>query len=111
MADAVGIEHIQIYLQDMYLEWPYETKKTLAKTLKDYYVRVIKSLRKCTITGDPTLKKYNFILFNEPDEFWFKGNIAGYFSAWKELYNKVKGLNPEIKCADLQPLTIQKSGY
>ena len=100
MADAVGIEHIQIYLQDMYLEWPYETKKTLAKTLKDYYVRVIKKLEKMQrITGDPTLKKYNFILFNEPDEFWFKGNIAGYFSAWKELYNKVKGLNPEIKCA------------
>lgn len=100
MADAVDVEHIQIYLQDMYLEWPYETKDTLAETLEDYYERVLNKIEKMQrITGDATLKKYNFILFNEPDEFWFKGNLAGYFSAWRELYNRVKALNPEIKCA------------
>ena len=100
MADAVDVEHIQIYLQDMYLEWPYETKDTLAETLEDYYVRVLNKLETMQrITGDDTLKKYNFILFNEPDQIWFKDNAAGYFAAWRDLYNKVKKLNPEIKCA------------
>ena len=57
MADAVDVEHIQIYLQDMYLEWPYETKDTLAETLEDYYVRVLNKLETMQrITGDDTLK-------------------------------------------------------
>ncbi|NLN40931.1 MAG: hypothetical protein GX160_02895 [Clostridiales bacterium] len=100
MADAIGVEHIQIYLQDMYLEWPYETKGTLDETLDDYYDRVLKKLEKMQcITGDNALKKYNFILFNEPDYIWFIDDAARYFSAWKQLYKRVKALNPEIKCA------------
>jgi hypothetical protein len=101
VCEAVGIEHIQVYLQDMYLEWPYEEKGTLEETLADYYDRVIDVLKKMQdITGDPALKRYNFVPFNEPDAIWFKDKPEELRKAWKELYRKIKEeVHPNIKIA------------
>ena len=105
ICEAVGIEHIQVYLQDMYLEWPYERKDTLEETLADYYDRVIDVLKKMQeITGDPALKRYNFVLFNEPDIIWFKDKPEELRRAWKELYTRIKEeVHPHIKVASPPP--------
>ena len=93
-----GVEHILVNPQDMYLEWPYEQKSTMAETLADYNARVINMLRKMQdLTGDPALSNYCFVLFNEPNGIWFSGNASNFFAAWKELYTQVKQLNPNIK--------------
>lgn len=103
--EAVGIEHVQVYLQDMYLEWPYEEKGTLEETLADYYDRVIDVLKKMQyIAGDVTLRKYNFVLFNEPDIIWFKDKPGELYKAWKELYTRIKTeVHPSIKLSSPPP--------
>ncbi|MFC5471534.1 LamG-like jellyroll fold domain-containing protein [Cohnella suwonensis] len=89
-----GAEQIQIYIQDMYYQWPYEFKG-----LDQYEQLAVETVRK--IKQQRNKDKYVFVLFNEPDQIWFGGNMDadGFFAAWKRLYDAVKAEDPEARVA------------
>ncbi|PHV69620.1 hypothetical protein CS063_14755 [Sporanaerobium hydrogeniformans] len=57
-----NIDHIEIYVQDTYYQWPYEYKG-----LEDYKSVVRSVLEKAK--QDKNKDKYVYVLFNEPDKF------------------------------------------
>lgn len=96
-----GVENIQIYLQDYYLEWPYENTG-----MDDYNNKVDAIVRKM-VEGktEEEIASYSFVLFNEPDGIWYGGvhnnqqTQQRFFSDWQRIYNTVKDINPNIKVA------------
>ncbi len=96
-----GVENIQIYLQDFYLEWPYESLG-----IDDYNTKVDAIVRKMTAgKTDEEIAGYSFVLFNEPDGIWYQGVASNqqtqqkFFNDWLRIYNTVKDINPNIKVA------------
>lgn len=90
-----GVENIQIYLQDYYLEWPYESKG-----IDDYREKVQNIVEKM-IEGktDEEIAAYSFVLFNEPNSIWYSGKLSTLCSDWRSIYNTVKDIDPNIKVA------------
>lgn len=93
--DNCGVENIQIYLQDYYLEWPYEHKG-----IEDYKEKVQSVVSKM-VEGktQEEIEKYSFVLFNEPDNIWYGGDTARLCNDWLTIYNTVKSISPYIKVA------------
>lgn len=92
---ACGVENIQIYLQDYYLEWPYESKG-----ISDYNEKVKKIVTKMVKgLSDEELSHYSFVIFNEPNAIWYGGNVTGMCRDWLTIYRTIKGINPAIKVA------------
>ncbi|WP_187434144.1 LamG-like jellyroll fold domain-containing protein [Paenibacillus methanolicus] len=91
---TAGVEQIQIYIQDMYYQWPYEYKG-----LGQYEQLAIETVRK--LKNDRNSDKYVYVIFNEPDGIWFGGNMDedGFFAAFKRIYDAVKQEDPNAKIA------------
>lgn len=93
--DTCGVENIQIYLQDYYLEWPYENAG-----IEDYDAKVKKIVTKMAEgKSEEQLAKYSFVLFNEPDGIWYGNDIERLCRDWKTIYTTVKSINPNLKVA------------
>ncbi len=94
---ACGVENIQIYLQDYYLEWPYEYKG-----IEDYNSKVDNIVRKM-VAGktEEEIAGYSFVLFNEPDGIWYNNSskVPQLCEDWLKIYTTVKHINPAIKVA------------
>ncbi len=105
---ACGIENIQGYLQDYYLEWPYENTG-----IADYIEKVDMVVRK--MLGGKTaeeLEKYSLVLFNEPDGIWYSDrNWTRFCNDWLTIYNTVKDINPAIKVAGPNFAVYNSSAY
>ncbi len=93
---ACGVENIQIYLQDYYLEWPYENTG-----IADYNEKVDKIVRKMLADKTPEeIDGYSLVLFNEPDGIWYNDrNWTRFCNDWLTIYNTVKAIDPAIKVA------------
>ena len=102
-----GVENIQIYLQDYYLEWPYENTG-----IEDYKAKVETVVRKI-VEGktDEELSKYSFVLFNEPDNIWYWNNVNGLCRDWKTIYDTVKSINPSLKVAGPNYASYNSNNY
>lgn len=93
--DSCGVENIQIYLQDYYLEWPYEYLG-----IDDYNAKVDKIVREMLEgKSEEEIAKYSFVLFNEPDGIWYGSDIDKLCADWLTIYTTVKSINPNIKVA------------
>ena len=92
-----GVENIQIYLQDYYLEWPYEYNG-----IDDYNAKVDKIVREM-VEGktEEEIAGYSFVLFNEPDGIWYNNSskVPQLCEDWLKIYTTVKKINPKIKVA------------
>lgn len=90
-----GVENIQIYLQDYYLEWPYESKGI------DDYKEKVQAIVEEMVEGktEEELAAYSFVLFNEPNSIWYQGKLSDLCKDWLTIYNTVKGINPNLKVA------------
>ncbi len=90
-----GVENIQVYLQDYYLEWPYESKG-----IADYQEKVQTIVEKMTEgKTEEEIAAYSFVLFNEPDQIWYQGKLTTFCNDWLTIYNVVKNINPNLKVA------------
>ncbi|GAA2692519.1 carbohydrate-binding protein [Actinoplanes palleronii] len=92
MFKRAGGREIQIYLQDVYQQWPYENLG-----LTDYLAKVDTITRK--VVADPYRSSYVYVPFNEPDQIWYSGNLAGLLSAWKTVYQKIRSIDPGARIA------------
>jgi len=92
---ACGVENIQIYLQDFYLQWPYESNG-----IEDYNEKVKQIVTKMVKgKSDEEIASYSFVIFNEPNNIWYGGQLDKMCEDWKKIYTTIKTINPEIKVA------------
>ncbi len=92
MWKRAGGGDIQIYMQDIYQQWPYENNG-----INDYLAKVDTMVRK--VVADPNRSSYVYVPFNEPDQIWYSGNVAGLDADWKLVYDKIRSIDPTARIA------------
>lgn len=92
MFKRTGGRDIQIYMQDVYKQWPYENLG-----LADYLSKVDVMTRK--VVADPNRSSYVYVPFNEPDLIWYQGNLNGFLSAWRTVYQRIRSIDPNARIA------------
>jgi hypothetical protein len=92
MFKRAGGREIQIYMQDVYQHWPYENLG-----INDYLAKVDTMARK--VVADPHRTSYVYVPFNEPDNIWYSGNVTGFATDWKRVYDKIKSIDPGARIA------------
>lgn len=113
-----GVENIQIYLQDYYLEWPYEYNGI------DDYQEKVDAIVKKMVDGktEGEIEAYSFVLFNEPDGIWYSWGggknyrtqqeaLTALCNDWLTIYDTVKNINPSIKVAGPNFSVYNSSAY
>ncbi|GAA1647961.1 carbohydrate-binding protein [Actinoplanes couchii] len=92
MFKRAGGRDIQIYMQDIYQQWPYENLG-----LADYLTKVDAQVRK--VIADPYRSSYVYVPFNEPDGIWYQNNLSGLLADWKTVYQRIRSLDPGARIA------------
>lgn len=91
-----GGEQIQIYVQDIYENWPYEFTG-----IPDYLNKVETIVKK--VVEHPNKDTFVYVPFNEPDHIWYGGMSSQtqqrFFSDWKTVVEKIKSLHPNARIA------------
>ncbi len=118
--EAAGVHDMQVYLQDIYLEWPYNAPMKNGSLDVDGYTKTCEEILYAMICdkanastdgaflgsdgnyyklNETEAKKYSYVLFNEPDNIWYGRNLAGLEAAWKQVYEAVHKIDPNARCA------------
>ncbi|WP_158850311.1 carbohydrate-binding protein [Saccharothrix deserti] len=93
MFKRAGGREIQIYMQDIYKNWPYENLG-----IADYLSKVDTMVRK--VVADPNRTSYVYVPFNEPDGIWYQNDLRGRFLAdWKTVYQRIRSIDPGARIA------------
>jgi hypothetical protein len=92
MFKRAGGRDIQIYMQDVYQQWPYENNG-----IADYLTKVDTMTRK--VVADPYRASYVYVPFNEPDQIWYSGNLAGLEADWKTVFQKIRSIDSTARIA------------
>lgn len=92
MFKRAGGRDIQIYMQDIYQEWPYENNG-----LADYLAKVDPMVRQ--VVADPYRTSYVYVPFNEPDAIWYSGDLTGFLADWKTVYQAIRAIDPTARIA------------
>ena len=92
MFKRAGGRDIQIYMQDVYQQWPYENNG-----IADYLAKVDTMTRK--VVADPYRSSYVYVPFNEPDGIWYSGNLAGLEADWKTVFQKIRSIDSTARIA------------
>ncbi|MCH5210902.1 MAG: hypothetical protein J1F01_08065 [Oscillospiraceae bacterium] len=129
---AAGAKSIQVYLQDIYLEWPYNAPMKNGSLDVDGYTRTCEEILygmicdkagkddegaflgsdgNYYILNEEEAAKYSYVLFNEPDNIWYGKNLAGLEVAWKQVYEAVHKIDPNAKCAGPNFANYNKNSY
>ncbi len=99
-----GGKYIQIYMQDIYQNWPYENLG-----INDYLDKVDSIVRK--VVADPYRDSYVYVPFNEPDGIWYGSNITALCNDWKLVYDKIRSIDPTGKIAGINYAAYNNSHY
>lgn len=91
-----GGQQIQIIMQDIYKNWPYDNLG-----INDYLDKVDTMVRK--LAADPNHDKYVYVPFNEPDWIWYNnsGKLQTLFNDWKTVYQKIRSIDFSAKIAGI----------
>ncbi|BEL06967.1 hypothetical protein Q0Z83_051580 [Actinoplanes sichuanensis] len=92
MFKRAGGREIQIYMQDVYAQWPYEKLG-----INDYLAKVETQVRK--VIADPYRSSYVYVPFNEPDQIWYGGNLNGLLADWKTVFQRIRSIDPSARIA------------
>ena len=126
-----GVKDMQIYLQDYYLEWPYDAPIKDDTIDLDSYQETVESILYKMICDEvpqgtsgafrgsdgkyyklnDTANNYSYVLFNEPDQIWYSWNLAGLEAAWKKIYDAVHAIDPNARCAGPNFAGYNKEDY
>src|SRR5271165_2662102 len=88
-----GGKEIQIYLQDIYPDWPYNKH-----AIEDYVQTVRGIVRK--VMADPNRELFSYVPFNEPEYNWYGYSGAPFekfLSDWKIIFMAIRELDPNAK--------------
>jgi hypothetical protein len=93
MFKRAGGRQIEIYMQDIYPNWPYDNLG-----LNDYLGKVDTIARK--VVADPNRTFFVYVPFNEPDLIWYGGQLTGQFlNDWRTVYQRIRSIDPGARIA------------
>ncbi|MFJ6676694.1 carbohydrate-binding protein [Actinosynnema sp. NPDC091369] len=93
MFKRAGGRDVQIYMQDVYKNWPYDNLG-----LTDYLSKVDVMVRK--VVADPNRSSFVYVPFNEPDWIWYPNDLRGRFLAdWKTVVQRIRSIDPGARIA------------
>lgn len=101
---ADGGKNILIYMQDYYSTWPYPNPGIAS------YLNVV-AAEATAVVADPNHANYIYVPFNEPDQQWYSGNLAGLEADWKAVYQKIRSIDPTARIAGLNYSAYNASDY
>jgi uncharacterized protein YjbI with pentapeptide repeats len=89
---TAGGKEIEIYLQDVYQNWPYEMLG-----LEDYTSKVAQVIRQ--VIKSPHRDLFSYVPFNEPDQIWYdkRDRMQAFLDDWNSLYNEIKSIHPSAR--------------
>ncbi|MGW0844101.1 CBM35 domain-containing protein [Streptomyces sp. NPDC002787] len=97
-----GGGEINVMMQDIYAKWPYEDLG-----IDDYLPKVDKIVKE--VSADPNRDRFVYIPFNEPDQIWYKLDVADqaqyeinrdrFFRDWKTVYERIRAIDPDARIA------------
>jgi hypothetical protein len=99
-----GGKNILIYMQDYYSTWPYPNPGISS------YLTVV-AAEATAVVADPNRSKYIYVPFNEPDQQWYSGNLAGLEADWKLVYQKIRSIDPTARIAGLNYSAYSAADY
>ncbi|GGI46619.1 hypothetical protein GCM10008018_18000 [Paenibacillus marchantiophytorum] len=88
-----GGKFVQIYMQDIYKEWPYPTRN-----MTDYLAKVTTMANQ--VKSNPNRSKFLYVPFNEPDWIWYGTsgtNLTNFKNDWKTVYQKIRSIDATAK--------------
>ena len=87
-----GGKEIEIYIQDIYPNWPYDFLG-----LEDYLSKVEQVVRQ--VAAHPNQSLFSYVPFNEPDQIWYNKSDKkqAFFDDWKAVYQKIKSIDPAAR--------------
>jgi hypothetical protein len=92
---ASGGKQMQIYLQDIYPDWPYNQLG-----LQDYLKKVDLIARR--VVADPDRDRFVYVPFNEPDNNWYGYTgepLQRFLHDWLVVYREIRSVDPTAKIA------------
>ena len=87
-----GGKEIEIYIQDIYPNWPYDFLG-----LEDYLDKVEQVVRQAA--AHPNHNLFSYVPFNEPDQIWYNKSDKkqDLFDDWKVVVQKIKSIDPAAR--------------
>ncbi|QGQ96034.1 hypothetical protein EHS13_14680 [Paenibacillus psychroresistens] len=87
-----GGKYIQIYMQDIYAQWPYPVNFT------DYLAKVTTMANQ--VKNNPNRSKFLYVPFNEPDWIWYGTSgtkLTNFKNDWKTVFQKIRSIDSTAK--------------
>ncbi|QGQ96044.1 hypothetical protein EHS13_14745 [Paenibacillus psychroresistens] len=87
-----GGKFIQIYMQDIYAQWPYPVNFT------DYLSKVTTIANQ--VKNNANRSKFLYVPFNEPDWIWYGTSgtkLTNFKNDWKTVYQKIRSIDSTAK--------------
>ncbi|MBO9600598.1 MAG: hypothetical protein J7559_22590, partial [Cohnella sp.] len=87
-----GGKYIQVIMQDIYKQWPYENLG-----INDYLTKVDTIVTK--LKADSYHDSYVYVPFNEPNWIWYNNStkLQSFFNDWKTVYQRIRSIDPSAK--------------
>ncbi|NUS00933.1 MAG: carbohydrate-binding protein [Nonomuraea sp.] len=87
-----GGRDVQIYLQDVYKQWPYDNLG-----IDDYLAKIDTMTRK--VVAHPQRASFVYVPMNEPDWIWYGGDFNRFLGDWRLAYRKIRSIDPQARVA------------
>lgn len=87
-----GGKYVQIYMQDIYAQWPYPNNFT------DYLTKV--STIANQVKNNVNRTRFLYVPFNEPDWIWYGTSgtkLTNFQNDWKTVYQLIRSIDPGAK--------------
>lgn len=118
-----GGEYVQIYVQDMYAQWPYENPGGVVPCddvcLEDYLEKLSWVIGR--VKASPYADRFVYVPFNEPDHIWFElgtGDEAAYRTRmdaflrhWRTVVEFIRAEHPGARIAGMNDATFHERNY
>ncbi|GGI46637.1 hypothetical protein GCM10008018_18090 [Paenibacillus marchantiophytorum] len=88
-----GGKYVQIYMQDIYKEWPYPSRN-----MTDYLAKVTTIANQ--VKNHKDRSKFLYVPFNEPDWIWYGTSgtkLNDFKNDWKTVYQKIRSIDSSAK--------------
>ena len=85
---AAAGKEIEIYMQDIYAQWPYEFTG-----MEEYLIKVEDIVRQ--VVANPNRSLFSYVPLNEPDQIWYNttDKKQALFEDWKLLFEKIRSID------------------
>ena len=85
---AAGGREIEIYIQDVYPNWPYDSLG-----INDYLEKIEQVVSQ--VIASPNRSLFSYVPFNEPDQIWYNktDKKRAFFDDWQTVYRKIKSID------------------